>query len=209
MRPARLPSAAPPPARPAASTAAPRPLRAERTIYRTSARIGSPRKEFPTRLVLTLVAVAFLIGGALVVCFDSWRLAKHAGAKPVGPAVTVPAKTPEPSPPEEQKAAEPAKIEAASPVPGGQRPAPRKDLSFAEKAKITELNHVGAIYYREGGCEKALPPYQQVLVIDPGNPTAYAAVERCYSKARNQVSVPPPKIPVPTTPTDASAPPDP
>ena len=198
------------PVRPAATAAvAPATPTLERTAYRTSARIGPPYNEFPTRLVLTLVAVAFLIGGALVICFDSWRLAKHA-AKPAGAEVTAPAKTPVPSPPVEQKAAEPAKMEAASPVPGGQQPAPRRDLSFAEKAKITELNHVGAIYYREGGCEKALPPYQQVLVIDPGNPTAYAAVERCIAKARNGVAVPPPKIPIPVSPptSDASAPPN-
>jgi serine/threonine protein kinase len=166
----------------AAAPAAPSP---ERTIYRTSARIAPPRKEFPTRLVLTLVAVAVLIVGAFGAWryFASWRAARQAGGEAAGPATIGP----------------------ASPGTRRQRPAARKDLSDAEKAKVSELNSLGAIYYRESGCEKALPPYQQVLVIDPGNPTAYSAVEKCYAKARSGVRI----APAPPTTPDTSASPNP
>jgi hypothetical protein len=156
---------------------------------------------------LTLVAVAILMGGAFVAWkyFESWHSAKQAVGKPTGAAMTEPAKTPELTPAEEQKAAETPKIEPAPPVLGGQRPAARKDLSDEEKARIIMLNSLGAIYYREGGCEKALPPYQQVLVIDPGNPTAYATVEKCESKARNNVRI----APAPSTTTTPATSPNP
>ena len=124
-------------ARPApASAAAPAPPAAEKPIYRTSARIGPPRKEFPTRLVLTLVAVAVLMWGAFAAWkyFESWRSAKQAAGKRRARR-SRPAKTPELSPAGEQKTAETPKIEPASPVPSGQRPAPRKDLSYAETSQ--------------------------------------------------------------------------
>ncbi|MGA3325039.1 MAG: serine/threonine-protein kinase [Terriglobia bacterium] len=199
-------------ARPAAPVAAPPAAPAfDKTVYRTSARLGPQRREFPTRWVLTLVAMVVLMWSAFAAWkyFESGRTAKQTAGEPAGAAKT--GKTPELSPAGKQNAAQTPKIEPASPVPGGQRPPARKDLSDAEKVKISELNSLGAIYYREGGCEKALPPYQQVLVIDPGNPTAYAAVEGCISKARNGVSIPPPKISLPTNPTapDTSTPPNP
>jgi hypothetical protein len=76
----------------------------------------------------------------------------------------------------------------------------QKNSDYPEQAKITELNSLAATYYREGGCKKALPIYQQVLEADPGNPRAYAAVEKCYSKARNGVSI----TPTPTRTPDPS-----
>jgi hypothetical protein len=64
-------------------------------------------------------------------------------------------------------------------------------LSFEDQARIKELNSLAAIAYREGGCEKALPIYQQVLDIDTGDPRAFAAVQKCYAKARGGVPVTP------------------
>jgi len=57
-------------------------------------------------------------------------------------------------------------------------------LTDEQKARIKELNSLATIAYRQGGCEKALSIYQQVLDIDPGNPQAYAAVQKCFAKAR-------------------------
>ena len=201
------------PARPAAPVAAGPPASPafDKTVYRTSARIGPNRREFPTRWVLTLMAMAVLVWSAFAAWkyFESGRLAKQDAGQPAGAAKT--SKTPELSPAGKQNAAETPRIEPAPSVPAGQRPAPRKDLTDAEKAKISELNSLGAIYYRDGGCDKALPPFQQVLVIDPGNPTAYAAVKECIAKARNGTNtIAPIKVPAPPPPMpDESTPPEP
>jgi serine/threonine-protein kinase len=183
-------------ARPAPSgAAAPGASMADKTHYRSSARMAPRRREFPTFMALMLVAVAALLGGG----FAAWRyFAPASSAKQYeGGTTPTPAKTPEISPVGDQKAAETPVIEPAAPVLGGQRPAARNDLTDAEKAKIKELNSNGAIYYREGGCEKALPQFQQVLVMDPGDPTAYAAVEKCYSKARRGGNTVPTLVPMP------------
>lgn len=174
----------------------------DKPIFRTSARIVSPPKEFPAHLVLALVAVAVLI----VAGFAAWKYikfrnsAQQAAGAATRSATREPAKTTELSPSGGQKTTEAPKTEPAIPVPNGQRPAQRKNLSYTEQAKIIELNSLAAIYYHQGGCDKALPSYQQVLEIDPGNPRAYAAVEMCYSKARNGANI----APVPTIKHDTS-----
>jgi serine/threonine-protein kinase len=157
---------------------------AERTFYRSSARIGPPPREFPTRWVLTLVAVAVLVGSAFVVRkhYASWRSVVQAKIT----AFMAPAKTTELSPSSGQKTAA---------TPNGQRLAPRKKLSYEEQAQIMELNSLAAIYYREGGCAKALSTYQKVLVIDPDDPRAFAVVQKCMAKARNGESIAPATTP--------------
>jgi serine/threonine-protein kinase len=169
------------PGRPAAASAvAPAAPAADKPIYRSSARIGPPPKEFPTRWVLTVLAAAVLVGGAFAArkYFKSWNWATQAAHTPTAE----PAKTTELPPTGGQKTAA---------APKGQQPVERKNLSYEEQARIVELNSLAAIYYRQGGCEKALPTYQQVLEIDPGNPRAYAAVQKCYSQARYGVSTRP------------------
>ncbi|HMD86461.1 MAG TPA: serine/threonine-protein kinase [Terriglobia bacterium] len=192
------------PARPAplGAAAAPAPPAAEKPIYRSFARTGPHPKEFPTRWVLTAVAVAVLMGGAFAAWkyFKSWPSAKQAAGPPAGTAKSEPAKTTELSPSGGQKTVETPKVGPVSPAPNGQRPGERKKLSYDEQAKIVELNSLAAIYYREGGCGKALPIYEQVLEIDPRDPRAYAAVRKCYSKARNGVLI----TPAPTTTPDTS-----
>ena len=73
----------------------------------------------------------------------------------------------------------------------GKRPPEHKTLSYEEQAKVIELDSLADIDYNQGGCEKALPTYQQVLAIDPRDPRAYAAVQLCYAKARNGEPVAP------------------
>ncbi|MGO8786686.1 MAG: protein kinase domain-containing protein [Terriglobia bacterium] len=180
-----------------APAAAPR----EKTLYRTSARIAPPPRAISTRLVLILATAAVLIVGTFV----AW---KHTGrgnpekSATDAPAATItppPAKTAEPSAPGKNKMKNANKAGPAPRDSDGQRPPQRKDLTYAEQAKIIELNTRADSYYREGGCEKALPPYQQVLEIDPGNPQAYTAVQKCYAKARNAGK----SIPIPgLTPTN-------
>jgi serine/threonine protein kinase len=178
------------------SVAAPSaPAPEKKQIYRTSARVGPPPKEFPTRLVMTLAALVLLIGCALAgwKYVEPWVAAKLAA----GSATSEPAKAPDLSNSEGQKSTDAPKVPS---IANGQRPAGRKNLNYDEQAKIIELNSLAAIYYRQGGCEKALPTYQQVLEIDPGNPSAYAAVQKCYSKARNGVTI----APAPNTSPDTS-----
>ncbi len=91
--------------------------------------------------------------------------------------------------------------------PKGQGTTPDKNLSYEEQAKITELNSLAAYYFREGGCEKALATYQKVLEIDPRDPRAYAAVQKCYAKARD--SVKPTRVPAPAPPTTPDTSPNP
>ena len=179
------PSSAPdcspaPTARPATSAAvAPAAPAREKTIYRTSARIAPPPKESPKRLVLTLVAAVVLVSGAFYAGkhIESWRSAREAA----GPAKAEPAKTAA----AEQKS---TKTTTSGPVltaPKDEEPTAHKKLTYGELARINELDSLGAIYLRQGGCEKALPVYQQVLAIDAHDPHAYAAVQHCFAKARN------------------------
>jgi tetratricopeptide (TPR) repeat protein len=149
--------------------------------------------------VFPLVAVAVLIVGAFAAWkyFGSGSSVNKAAGTVSGTAASEPAKTAEPSHGEEQKTAEPPQN---GPAVSGQKPAQRKNLSYEEQAKIVELTSLAAIYYREGGCQKALPTYQQILDIDPGNARAYAAVQKCYAKARGGVPVAPATTTTPTTP---------
>src|SRR5579862_2736816 len=92
----------------------------ERTIYRTSARIAPPSKEFPTRIVATIAAI-LIVGGILV----GWGLHSRSSAKPA------PALAPDPAPPvvqkpEENKPVAPSKPPPASPALAQKRPAERK-----------------------------------------------------------------------------------
>jgi serine/threonine protein kinase len=177
------------------------PLASERTIYRTSARIGPPPKEFPTRWVLTLAAVAVLLGGA----FAGWKYfgsVKQAAGEPAGAAATGSAKAPGLYR-GEQKAGETRGTGPSSPGPNAQRSTERKTLSPEDQNKVNEQNNLGAYYYRKGGCTQALPHYQQVLEIDPGNSVAFAAVKKCYAEARGRANV------APATTPDASTPPNP
>ncbi len=153
----------PPGSRPALSAAASSPAGPTNRppvgpVYRTSARIGPPRREFPTRLVMTLLAIVLLIGCALAGTLAAWKYLEsvRAGHTQVAPA----------------------------PVPTRPQHSQPTRLTDEQKAKIKELNSLATIAYRQGGCEKALPIYQQLLDIDPGNPQAYAAVQKCFAKAR-------------------------
>jgi serine/threonine-protein kinase len=188
---------------PVGAAAAPGPPAGEKPIYRSFARIRPETKKFPTRWVLTLVGVVVLMGGMFATWkfSKSWTSAKHAAGPPAGTATPEPAKATELSPSGEQKTVAPPKVGPAATAANGQRPGERKKLTYDEQAKIVELNSLGAIYYREGGCAKALPIYEQVLEIDPHDPRAYAAVRKCYSKARSGVPI----NPAPTTPPDASS----
>jgi tetratricopeptide (TPR) repeat protein len=153
---------------------------------------------------LTVVAAAILIVGA----FNAWKHfphrnpAKQAAGTPATTVTPEPAKTPDFSHSGKSKMKEAPKAGPASPDSDGERPAERKDLTYAEQAKIIELNTLADSYYRQGGCEKALPPYQKVLEIDPGNPQAYAAVKQCYEARRGEKVAPIPTI----TPDDSPNP---
>jgi len=203
--------------RPAASAypdpAAPAP---ERQVYRTSARIGPPRKEFPTRIVVTLVVVAFLLLSALGAWkyFAAGASAKRTGSTPTGTATPGSTKSTEPPAAGGQKSSEVTKNAPASltpaPASNGKHSKQSKNLSYSDQARIVELNSLAAIYYREGGCAKALPAFQQVLEIDPRDPRAYSAVKKCYSMARRSAKpVFPPITPAPTTVPDNAASPNP
>ncbi len=149
------------------------------TIYRTSARIGPPRREFPTRIVLT-VATAILVLGSV---FAGWKYLKPSNSVKPSPA---PLRAVDPIPAQEVK---PTVAPRIVPPPTGattkQLPEHKK-LTFDEQAKIIELNSQADTDYNQGGCEKALPTYQQVLEIDPHDLRAYAAVQMCYARARGE-----------------------
>ena len=190
-------SAAPARSAPVGAAVAPAPPASEKPIYRSFARNRPDTKRFPARWVLALVAVAVLMGGAFTAWkySKSWSSAKHAPGPPAGTANSEPAKATELSPSGEQKTGETPKVGPSATAPSRQPPGERKKLSYDEQAKIVELDSLAAIYYREGGCAKALPVYEQVLEIDPHDPRAYAALRKCYSKARSGVPI----NPAPTT----------
>jgi serine/threonine protein kinase len=135
----------------------------DKPIYRSSLRAEPPRKEFPTRLVWTLVVLVLLIGWAIAATLAAWKY--YASTR----------------------AAQQPATHAASPVSSAPPPAQRKSLNYDEQARIVELKSLAAIDYRKGGCEKALPVYRQILEIDPGDAQAYAAVQKCFAKARGVV----------------------
>jgi serine/threonine protein kinase len=162
-----------------------------RTLYR-SARIAPPPKEFPLRLVLVVLAVGILIGGTFSgrKYFESWISTKQAA----GSATPQPsAKLPDVSKPAVQNPVETPKLETSSSA--APQTTYKKPLSYEEQAKVIELNSLGDMAYRQGGCEKALPSYQQVLEIDANNHHAYSAVQQCYAKARSGDSAAPNTLP--------------
>lgn len=171
-----------PPARPAAGPA----VRAEPappgrafsdSVYRTSARIRPARQEVSAQLIWTLVVVIVLIGCAFAASLAAWKhFQATRSARP--PAAKIVPSAASRTPPEPE----------------------RKQLTYEEQAKIVELNSLAEHYYREGGCDKALPTYQQVLQIDATNPQAYAAVQRCYAKVRNAPKPPLAPTPFPDNP---------
>jgi serine/threonine protein kinase len=181
---------------PAAPSAAASPASAlEKMIYRTSARIGPPPREFPTRLVLMLVALGLLVWGGVAgwKYFQSWLAAGQAA--PSGK--TEPVTTTGRSNAEGQKNTEPPKVAPATSAANGR--AVPNNMDNDERARIIELNSLADIYYRQGGCEKALATYQKVLEMDPGNPRAYAAVQRCYARIRRGGTIAPVPGPTPDT----------
>ena len=161
------------------------------TIYRTSARIGPPPREFPTRLVLTIAAVVLALGSV----FAGWKYFKPSNAVKPTPA---PTRTVEPLPSQAFKPVVPAKTLPPAATAIGKQAPEHKKLTFNEQAKIIELDSLANTDYNQGGCEKALPTYQQVLEIDPHDPTAYAAVQACYAKARGEEPKAPSPNPAPT-----------
>jgi serine/threonine-protein kinase len=156
----------------------------EKPLFRTSARLGPPPKAFPTRLVLAVLMVAVLATGGFV----GWKYfqARNPQVPALGkqPAKVLPANPPSLSSPETPKTTETPPPAPAVPAPVKEQPAGNKKLTYDDQAKILELNSLADIYARQGGCEKALPVYQQVLQIDPDNSRAYAAIKDCYAKAR-------------------------
>jgi hypothetical protein len=97
---------------------------------------------------------------------------------------------PDPSPAPAQKPAEANSVPIPKPAQGPllaniKKPAERKKLTYEERAKVLELDSRAESESNDGGCEKALPTYQEVLQIDPGDPRAYAAVQKCYAEARD------------------------
>ncbi len=182
----------------------------DRTAYRAPTRGGPPTHQFPPGKLLRLALVIILMGGTLAgwKYYQSWRATKNNSPIPSAmPAEPSPA--PVISSPGGQTS-EPPKAVSSSPAPDGQHSGSHTELTDAEKEKIKELNNTGAIYYREGGCDKALHPFQEVLDIDPKNPTAYAIVRNCMMKARNAGNGPrtEPPLPIATPPQDSSPPPN-
>jgi serine/threonine protein kinase len=159
---------------------------AESTIYRTSARIGPPPREFPTRMVATVAAAVLLIGGV-------WFGWKHfASSTPAVKPAPVPVVSTVPPLPKENKSAVISKTPPpVAPTEGQKEPPEHRKLTFDEQAKVIELDSRADIDYNQGGCEKALATYQQVLEIDPNDARAYAAVQKCYAKARSGESIDP------------------
>lgn len=157
-----------------------------RTLYLVPPRAAPSHRYDARRRLWMLLAVAVLVASG----FAAWEFRKYAkqsmgGGQPAK-ATGFPSAT-------EQKTLSPGSSSLT--VPHGQPSARRNPLSSDQQAKVIELNSLAAIYYKEGGCEKALPLYQRVLVIDPGNPRAYAAVEKCYAQARNGVKPNPTGMP--------------
>lgn len=185
------PAAAPPPP---TITPPPATPTLERTVFRTSARIVPAQHEYTRRLLMALLAVSVAV--LIVMGFAAWEFRNYAmqGSRKVPPEPTKAAALPTPETHKTEA------VPATNPPAQPQAPARRKALTYEEQAKIIELNSLAGIYFRQGGCEKALSTYQQVLEIDPGNPRAYSAVEKCYAKARNSGGA----NPVPAVPTNAS-----
>jgi serine/threonine protein kinase len=168
-----------------------------RSIYRSSARIAPPSREIPVRAVVMAVVLAALATGGYFGWryFPSWRAAH--------PSIFAPAS---PKAEESTKAAEVEKDvsktvkTSRSGTGAASAPPEHKTLTYAQQARIKELNSNAAIYLQKGGCEKAMPYYQQVIDIDPGDPTAWKGMQDCYAKTKTSQPLPaPPPSPPPAT----------
>jgi serine/threonine-protein kinase len=164
---------------------------AGRPVHRASARIGPPPKEFPTRLVLTVVAAVVLAGGG----FAGWQYYQSWSATPKPAPAALAAGSAKTEAPKQtaQKTAEASKTAetVTTPLPPPpHRGKPRTNLSFPEKAQINELNGLADEYRKQSGCEKAMSEYEKVLAIDPGDNRAYKGIMSCYSKTKRESSHP-------------------
>jgi serine/threonine protein kinase len=179
----------------------------ERSAYRQPNRGGRSPDQLPLGKVIRLATVIILMVAALMgwKYYQSRRATRALIGEPARVGASEPASSPETAHPSEASP-EPPRTNTGPTNNGVQRPEQRNDLTDAEKVRILELNNMGTEYYREGGCEKALPPFQKVLDIDPGNPTAYAAVRNCMLKARRGENIP--TVPVTSPPQDSSPPPN-
>jgi serine/threonine protein kinase len=159
------------------------------SMYRSSARITPPpHREYGRRLLSALLALAVAV--LIVSGFAAWEVRKY--AKQHARTSSAPGNS---LPSSEKRAVGSSPMGPSS--SSSQSSTRREKLTDEEQAKIKEQISLADVYYRQGGCDKALPIYQQVLALDPGNPRAYAAVDRCYSQARNGAS---------TTPAPSAAP---
>jgi len=129
------------------------------------------------------------------IVFAGWKYVQPGSSAKQAPP---PAKTAEPSPSIEQKVVATPKVVPPPVTANDKEPVEHKRLTYEEQAKVIELDSLADIDYNQGGCEKALPTYQQVLEIDPKDPRAYTAVQKCYAKARNGEPI------APSTPPDSS-----
>jgi serine/threonine protein kinase len=177
-------------------------------LYRSSARIAPPSWEFPVRAVVMVVVLAALATGGYFGWryFPSWRAAHPSILAPASPGADESAKS---------AAAEKGVSKTVKTTRGGQKAAgvpqrgtgaatapvtpQRKTLTYAQQARVKELNSLAAIYLRQGGCEKAMPVYQQVMDIDPGNPRAWKGMQDCYSETKKSQPLPAPPAAPPTT----------
>src|SRR5579862_439676 len=108
---------------------------AESTIYRTSARIGPPPREFPTRMVVTVAAAVLLIGGV-------WFGWKHfTSSTPIVKPAPVPVVSTVPPLPKENKSTAVSKTPPPVAPTEGQKELPEHHkLTFDEQAKVIELD---------------------------------------------------------------------
>ncbi len=159
-------------------------------MHRSSARLGPPPREFPLRAVLLVVVVAGLVAGGYFgrPYYQSWGLkvqsitasfASGAVVDKLAQAVRDWHKTGE----------DPSEGVGAAAAPSAEKQG--KVLTFAQEAKVKELNSLASIYLLQGGCEKAMPVYQRVIDIDPGNPAAWKGMQDCYAKTNKGHPAPP------------------
>jgi hypothetical protein len=129
--------------------------------------------------------------------FQSWRAAH--------PSILAPA-TPEADESAKSAGAEKGVSKTVKTNRGGtgaataSAPPAHKTLTYEQQARVKELNSYAAMYLRQGGCEKAMPVYQQVIDIDPGDPTAWKGMQDCYAKTKKSQPLPAPPPPPVTEP---------
>jgi serine/threonine protein kinase len=193
-------------------TPAPHTSATGKTMYRSSARIAPPGREFPVRGVVMALVLAGLIAGGYFgwPYYQSWRLEGRSSSAPAVPGAAASVTTAG-----EEKGGVIATIvktirgwekmlegpsEGAGASAAPSAPTQHKTLTYQEQAKVKELNSLGAIYLRQGGCEKAMPIYQQVMDIDYGNAIAWKGMQNCYAKTKMNQPRPVPPPPNPPSP---------